>query len=174
MGSSHSIATKKVASAVWALYQLKKIASQRTLRTVYHALIHSKLQYCISSWGAAAPSNLIKLTSLQKRAIRTICRAHYLAHTSGLFKRQKILKLEDLYRLSVAVVVSRYKHGRWQGNFSPTSAADTHSHGTRSATSGNFYLPRAFNEVFERSLSYRGPSVWAAVPNHLKTLDTPV
>ena len=59
-------------------------------------------------------------------------------------------------------------------NFSPTSAADTHSHGTRSATSGNFYLPRAFNEVFKRSLSYRGPSVWAAVPNHLKTLDTPV
>ena len=104
---------KRVASAVWALYQLKKVASQRTLRTVYHALIHSKLQYCISSWGAAAPSNLIKLTSLQKRAIRTICRAHYLAHTSGLFKRQKILKLEDLYRLSVAVVVSRYKHGRF-------------------------------------------------------------
>ena len=96
------------------------------------------------------------------------------AHISGLFKRQKKLKLEDLYRLSVAVVVSRYKHGRWQGNFSPTSAADTHSHGTRSATSGNFYLPRAFNEVFKRSLNYRGPSVWAAVPNRLKTLDSPV
>ena len=164
---------KRVASAVWALHQLKNLASQTTLRSVYFGLIHSKLQYCISSWGAASPSNLNKLKALQKRAIRTICRAHYLAHTTGLFKKQSILKLEDLHTHSVAVVVSRYKHGRWQGNFCPTSTAKIHSHDTRRASNNNLYLPRATNEVFKRSLSYQGPRVWAAVPKEIKVLDTP-
>ena len=47
----------------------------------------------------AHPQN-IKLL-LQKRAIRTINKANYNSHTDPLFKRSKILKLNDLYELFV-------------------------------------------------------------------------
>ena len=41
----------KVARGSWALNQLKHFVEEQTLRSVYHCLIYSHLQYCISSWG---------------------------------------------------------------------------------------------------------------------------
>ena len=44
----------KVSRGSWAPNQLKHIVDEQTLRSVYHCLIYSHLQYCISSWGTAS------------------------------------------------------------------------------------------------------------------------
>ena len=163
---------KKMASAVWALSRLRNVASTKTLRTVYFGLVHSKLQYCISCWGASPPSKLLKVKSLQKRALRVICKAPYLTHSEPLFKRQNILKFDDLYVLQVAVIVSKSIHGTWQGSFRPKPVTSVHQYETRYAKSGNFCIPKAYNEVFKRSIGYCGPSIWSKVPAGLKHLDT--
>ena len=163
---------KKMASAVWALSRLRNVASTKTLRTVYFGLVHSKLQYCISCWGSSPPSKLVKIMSLQKRALRVICKAPYLAHSEPLFKRQNILKLDDLYVLQVAVIVSKSIHGTWQGSFRPKPVTLVHQHETRYAKSGHFCIPKAYKEVFKRSIGFRGPSIWSKVPAGLKHLDT--
>ena len=54
----------------------------------------------------ANPQN-IKLL-LQKRAIRAINKANYNSHTESLFKRYKILKLNDLYELKVILFVNDF------------------------------------------------------------------
>ena len=41
----------KVARASWALNQLKHFVDEQTLRSVYHCLIYSHLQYCIIVGG---------------------------------------------------------------------------------------------------------------------------
>ena len=87
----------KVARGSWTLNQLKHLVDEQTLRSVYHCLIYSHLQYCISSWGTASKSTLAPLFILQKRSIRLLTGSEYQDHTNPLFNRTKCLKLKDIY-----------------------------------------------------------------------------
>ena len=92
----------KVARGSWALNQLKHFVDEQTFRSVYHCLIYSHLQYCISSWGTASKSTLPPLFILQKRSIRLLTWSGYREHTNPLFYRAKCLKLKDIYSLETA------------------------------------------------------------------------
>ena len=92
----------KVGRGSWALNQLKHSVDEQTLRSVYHCLIYSHPQYCISSWGTASKSTLAPLFILQKRSIRLLTGSGYRKHTNPLFYRAKCLKLKDIYSLETA------------------------------------------------------------------------
>ena len=47
-------------------------------------------------WGFEAD----KVFELQKKAIRIITKSPYLAHTEPLFKKEKLLKIEDIFKIS--------------------------------------------------------------------------
>ncbi len=65
------------------------------------------MRYRILIWKPASPSNLEKLKAkkIQKRAVRTICRAHYWMRKTGILKTQSVLKCEFLHMHAVAVLV---------------------------------------------------------------------
>ena len=92
----------KVVRGSWALNQLKYFVDEQTLRSVYHCLIYSHLQYCISSWGTASKSTLAPLFILQKRSIRLLTGSGYREHTNPLFYRAKCLKLKDIFSVETA------------------------------------------------------------------------
>ena len=59
--------------------------------------------------GNARPSAQQKTVTLQKRAIRTINRAHYNSHTEPLFKKTCILQVADMYEYQVVLFMHDYK-----------------------------------------------------------------
>lgn len=75
-------------------------------------MIHPHLTYGILAWGKAGQSVIKKTLLLQKRAIRTINRSYYKAHTEPLFKKMNILKLEDQYTLEVLIFMFKYMHNQ--------------------------------------------------------------
>lgn len=91
-------------SSTRSFYRLKKFCSLQTLKTVYHALFHSKLQYGISCWGSAYNINLKPLAILQKYAIRRISNAHRLAHSMVIFRSLKILPVKHLFYFRVSKI----------------------------------------------------------------------
>ena len=84
----------------------KSFVSKITLKIVYNSLINSHLNYGILVWGHQAK----KLFQIQKKAIRIITKSHYFAHSSRLFKSEKILKLEDIYSMQCLKIFFKYKH----------------------------------------------------------------
>ena len=80
------------------------------MKTLYYALIQPHLQYGILAWGNARSSALQKTVTLQKRAIRTINRAHYNSHTEPLFKKTNILKVAYMYEYQVVLFMHDYKN----------------------------------------------------------------
>ncbi len=71
-------------------------------------MVYPHLTYGITLWGSTYQNLLNKLKVLQKRIIRAICRAEYLAHIESLFTDVKILMFEDIYRLSTTKFVLSY------------------------------------------------------------------
>jgi len=85
----------KVASGCWALYHLRQYINSKSLLKVYYSLIHTHLNYCISSWGNASISALSSLDKLQKRVFwnNNITFNNKRDHTKPFFWKLQILKI---------------------------------------------------------------------------------
>ena len=88
-----------LAKSLYSIRTLKNILPKSLLRQIYFALVHSHLQYGTVLWGNASSAALNPIIIQQKKAIRLINKAHYNAHTAGLFKQSNILTLENIFIL---------------------------------------------------------------------------
>ena len=81
---------KKVFKIIGIIYQAKEKIAHEGLHTLYNAFILPHLTYCCEVWGNTYKTNLAKIISVQKRAIRLVNKANFNGHTESLFKNQII------------------------------------------------------------------------------------
>lgn len=81
-----------ISRGIGILYRIRNTVPKKTLIIIYNSLILPHITQHLLTWGY----NQEKIFRLQKRAIRTIFKARYNAHTTLFFKTAKILKLDDL------------------------------------------------------------------------------
>ena len=81
---------RKLSSSLYALRSARNVLSSDQLKTVYHSMFNSYIDYGISLWGSAAQTALKPIDVLQKKALRIITNSAYNAHTDPLFKNQNI------------------------------------------------------------------------------------
>ena len=161
---------KKVANSCWAMSKLRKFSNDNTLKRIYHATIYPQLRYCISCWGGVPLSRRNHLIILQKRAIRIISKAHRLDHTTSLFKQQNLLKIPEIYTLSISIIMYKINNGSWIGNLNMQKLDSTHSYGTRLSHNQNFSLPTIRTNVGKNSFVYMGPKIWSQISLNIKNL----
>ena len=113
-------------------------------------------------WGGALPTHLEPLVILQKRIIRIISGAEYLAHTSPLFKSLKILKFQDIYRFRVAIYAFKNK----------IELASRHSRNHNYNTRNRANLLPDFErlQTTQKSILCQAPNIWNSIPENLKQL----
>ena len=140
------------------------------MKAVYHSLFHSKLQYCITSWGGCSTSNLLPILRLQKRAIRLVCSQSYRTPTHPLFVETRILKLPDLYCLNVCKLVKKMIDGKLDGNLELKNINTTHNYNTRLRQNNNFITKSCNTKLTQSSFTYAGPKHWRKVPPNFKSL----
>ncbi len=127
----------KLAKNMSILYKLKGSFPQSTMLNMYYSFIYSLLTYGISIWGNSSKSNLNKLITLQKQAVRIICDTAYRAHTDSLFKTLKILKLQDIFLLEVLKFTYKFKLG-----ILPTVFHDYFTISETQVRQETFHIPR--------------------------------
>ena len=85
--------SQKLSRAIGILNRLKHFIPKYCLKLIYNALFNSHLNYGILLWGHKAKN----IEYLQKKAIRAVSSSHFLAHTDPLFKKENILKAQDIF-----------------------------------------------------------------------------
>ena len=93
-----NLVRSKVVKNISVLYKFKHIFDHNALRILYCSLILPYLTYCVEVWGNSFKSHLAKIEIIQKRAVRIICGARHLEHTSKLFGDLKLLKFTDIIK----------------------------------------------------------------------------
>ena len=89
------------------------------------------------------------------------------AHSSPLFYDLKILKLDDLYQLSISVFAYECQNNIVQLYFVNffTQTTDVHSYNTRSAARGDFFiLQKNTLQYGLRSIRFNGAKIWNSIP----------
>ena len=115
--------------------------------------------------------NLKNIEIAQNRSIRNICNAPYNAHTTILYKKLGILKLNDLYKIQLGKMM--YEYSRL---ILPTPLIDLftpnrniHEHNTRNRNAPHF-ITRTYNA--SKSFLHQGPKLWSTLANEHKISKT--
>ncbi|KAI5640470.1 reverse transcriptase (RNA-dependent DNA polymerase) domain-containing protein [Phthorimaea operculella] len=88
---------KSISSACYALRSLREELTREQLKSIYFALVESKLRYSIKLWGNSYKYNIEKAFVAQKRAIRTIVRIPSYETCKPHFRALGILTVPSLY-----------------------------------------------------------------------------
>ena len=90
----------KISRTIGIIFIIRQYLPETALLKIYYDQIHSHLLHGLIIWGSTFPKYLKKLITLQNKAVKFICAAK-ICDSSSPYKRLKILKLTDLYKLEV-------------------------------------------------------------------------
>ena len=89
-----------VSKVIGIMFRLKCILPSDVLQILYNSLIMPHFHYCLLTWGSTI-KNGHKLHLLQKKALRLVDNSHYIAHTDPIFKKLHMVKIIDMFNISV-------------------------------------------------------------------------
>ena len=128
--------------------------NEETMKTLYYAMIYPQLISSISSWGGVPLSRQSRLITLQNRAIRIISKAEKKDHTTPLFQKLNLLKLTDIYKLRLLLIMHKIHNKLWFGNLNLKNIDSIHSYETRLSSNENYCLPQISSNIKKGSFIY--------------------
>ena len=163
--------SKKIASSLWLLSQIKSFLSVDDKLLFYNAYIRPHIEYCSVIWGNSTNLNIKKITKLQRRACKLFLGSEY-RYLDEACDHLKILSFNESVFLNKAKMMYKIAN-----NIAPSylinlfqmrnSSDDTVS-SLRSVTNRNFLIPKPKLNLFKNSLSYSGAIIWNSIPLEIK------
>lgn len=132
-------------------YLLRYLCPLSVLKTIYYALVNSKLQYGVTLWGGTYYSTLKPLVVSQKKFIRLMLFKPSREPSFPLFHQLQILPLRYLYVYHV-MKIFYVKSGNVVCNI------NVYSHRLRNYDITE--VPRPYSESYKKSFSYLAPKMW--------------
>ena len=130
----------KIACVVGTINRLKRFLPCDILKTIYNALIQPHLNFGILLWG----TNTKRILKLQKWAVRAMTCSKYNAHTEPIFKKLKILRVDDIYKLTAIKFYYKFENNLLPQSFQDifTLEMPPHAHDTRIRDEPRPYVPK--------------------------------
>ena len=130
---------------------------------ICNALIQPHLNYGVLLWG----KNIKRIMKLQKWAVRSITSSKYNAHTEPLFLKLKLLRIEDIYKISVLKFYYKYQNKLLPCFFSGMfdSIYPSHNYETRQSDQPITAIPKT--KLAESSIRHSLPLVISAMNENI-------
>ena len=152
----------KVSKSIGILTKVSKFLNKATRRMLYNCFVLPYLRYGNIIWGRAASIHITRLFILQKRAIRIISGAEFLAHTNPLFHDHHTLKLQELNTYLCALFVYKIYHNMFPTSFSTPFqiTPSVHPHLTRAISSNTAIVPYCRTSLRQKSFAIIAPKIF--------------
>ena len=158
----------RVSRTVGLLNRLKHFLPVETMLRLHDSLVMPYLLYAIEIWGGTSYCHLDRVVKAQKSALRSANNLPYNSHTSPIFKHLGILKLPDLYRFRILIMMFKAIYFNTDVHFFNylSCHSDLHLYSTRNCN--NLIIPYYRRTKSQMCISYTGPKLWNALPTSLK------
>lgn len=148
-----------VVSAIRSLYILRDLCPKPLLRTLYFALVNSRLDYGISVWGGTYLETLRPLITLQKHCVRVICCKRKYCSSWPLFKSSNIYPLRYLFVYKVL------KLFYIRGGYLNTKNVERYN----LRTNNQCVITFTRKEYCRRACEFISPVIFNSLPNTVKS-----
>ena len=130
----------KISENLGLLYKARPFLEKNALLALYCSYIQTYINYANISWGSTCRTNLYKINSQQKHAIRIIFNKNKFTHTREIFKEQKILNTYQLNILSNIIFMHRVENKTVPSIFLTKFCKPSHVYPTN-VSPHNFLVP---------------------------------
>ena len=149
------------------MYRSRFFLSRTTKTALYYSLVYPYLTYCSTVWASTYVTNLNRIFSLQKRAVRAITKSNYLVHSAPLFSDLKILDIFKINALQTAKFMFSYYHQNLPGVFSYLFITSDQVHGYNTRNAHRFRSHPCRTNIKRFTNLFQGPKVWNTLPSSL-------
>ena len=157
-----SLATK-LTRAAGMLSKIRHYVPENTLRSIYFGIFSSLLTYASQVWGQFCNKHIRRLQTIQNKAIRIINFGNFRDPVAPLYKKSRILKINDHVKVHNFLFV----HNSLRGNIPVPLrnyfqiSADTYQYDTRAAGQHKLVLPKVRTQPYGlNSIRYCSTAMW--------------
>jgi hypothetical protein len=159
----------KISKSIYILNTAKNFLSKKALRTLYFALIHPHLLYCINISSCTSQSNSTRILKLQKKAIRTITNSNTRISTDPLFKDLNILPYNKLIHQGRLHLMHSIIHNYCPSSFSNLFQFNADRNINQNLRNENdIIVPNHRIDLFKRLPLYTLPVAWNELAIEIK------
>ena len=110
MGESYKRATEKIVKYTGIFSKIRHCLPEACRKTVYHAFIHSRLNYASEIYVNTTRKYIQPLISTQNKILRILQFQTTRTNINKLYKDFDILKLKDLHKFNICCIVHKFIH----------------------------------------------------------------
>ena len=160
----------KLSKNLYMMRSVKNILSKSSLKLLYYSYIHSCMVYGLNIWGPLiAKSNLKRIRTIQKKALRTITHAKFNASTNAICKSLSILLVDELIEMELTNVSYRFVNKSLPKSVMQLFQANSYHHAYLTRQRDNPRIEKHKTAIFNKSFLCKAPSFWASLPQSNKT-----
>uniref|UniRef100_A0A1B6MQT2 Reverse transcriptase domain-containing protein n=1 Tax=Graphocephala atropunctata TaxID=36148 RepID=A0A1B6MQT2_9HEMI len=153
----------KINNTLRCFYFLRSMTNQQVMRTLYFALVQSRIEYGIVIWGNAFSTHINPIFLLQKHFIRMIAYKNRFEHSRPLFNDFKIFPLKHLFVFKVLKLFYQ-RSGNIPQNENP--------YRQRLRNLNQHLVPKPNNTFFTRTFNFVAPRIFNKLPHDIKVLNS--
>ena len=161
--------SKKIIKNNALLAKLRHFIPSDKLKTIYNALIQPHIDYGILSWGTAAETNLNKISSLQRKAIRILTFKKKEEDSAPLFKQENLLPLEKCIILQNCKFIWKFVNKQQPASIDTLFIKHQIYFATRHVNELKLNLPFKRTALGTSFLFYSGIKHWNNLPFNVKS-----
>ena len=173
--SDHVAALSWSCFYVWQLRLIKQSLTPEATKTLVHALVSSRLDYCNSELTGLSGHLLRNLQVIQNAAARPITGARRSGQMMPVLRDLHWLLVRQQITFKTAILIFKCLHdmaAQYLQTYCKPLSACTDRHHLRSVQSGLLTVPRTLTNFGDRSFVVHGPCAWNSLPAELHSLDT--
>lgn len=147
----------KLIKYIRIFYLMRSVCYPNLMRTIYYALINSKIEYGLEIWGGSYFATLKPLIILQKAFIRIISFKKKVDHTFQLFVNLNILPIRNLYVFKTLQIFFDRSGDKKLRDFRRVSRNRL-----------NVIVPKPNLTIFKKFYLYLAPTFFNSLPPQIK------
>ena len=156
-----------------SIWKIRKFLTMEAAKTLVHALIISKLDYCNSLLYGVNQYLIDKLQKVQNAAARVVVCCRKATHISPILKELHWLPVKYRIIFSVTGNVFKALNGQSPQYINNMVSFETRSKITRSSGMGLLMIPKWNNKTCgKRGFSVAGPIEWNKLPLYIRQQDS--
>ena len=142
-------------------YNIRDYLSKENIKTIYYALVYSRIKYGISVYGQACKTKLKRIQTLQNQLLKVLSYKEYRFSTDKLHDEFELLKIKDIKEQEILAFV----HNFFSSSLPPVfngyfeTLASNHNRNTRNG-SNLIKIPIHRNNIAAASMKIQGAILW--------------
>ena len=158
-------------------FQLRKLRTVRqylnedTMKSLVHAFVHSRIDYCNSLFYGLSNKSITRLQSIQNQAAKVVVGGLKFDHVGPIFRDLHWLSVEKRIIFKIATLMYKCMNGlapAYLRNKCKPRVLSLSHHQLRSNELNFLTVPSTRLKIGSRDFSVVGPAVWNSLPHGLR------